>query len=166
MTLHCCYNMEISLNVKSKLFVQFSCDGLWFDFINVGHLPFLAHLVISGPHDYILIFSVFPSRDVQHFSFFVDYIVSLVSEQLEPSGVGFPHSSITGCSRILNVDRSLWESYWYECFGRSIKHKLLSLRIFSWRNDKIIIDYFNKSSHPQSWNNVEGSIPIKSKIYV
>jgi hypothetical protein len=61
------YYMEISFNIESESFIEFTFLGLTLPFVNIHDVPLLVYLSVSSvPHD-VLILSVNSTLDIQYF---------------------------------------------------------------------------------------------------
>jgi hypothetical protein len=77
--------MEISFNIDSKVWVEFSLLWLFWIFISVDDVPLLVSLSIGFGDLNILVFSIDFTLDLHDLSFIVDNSVSFSSEELPPS---------------------------------------------------------------------------------
>jgi hypothetical protein len=57
-------------------------------------IVYVDESIMSLPHMNALVFSIFCSGDIHNFTFFIDDVIDLISEKLEPSNICFPNLEI------------------------------------------------------------------------
>jgi hypothetical protein len=77
--------VEISFNIETELFVEFSLSWLTLPFISIDDVPLLVDTVISIVDTDVSVLLVDVSNNFEDLSFLVDNIRSLISEHLPPS---------------------------------------------------------------------------------
>jgi hypothetical protein len=83
--LHLRYNVEVSFNIKTEVFIVFSLDWFSWVFIGVDDVPLLVETVVSVPSNDVSVLVIFTSCDIEDLSFFVNNMGTLVSPELPPS---------------------------------------------------------------------------------
>lgn len=103
MPLHFGNNMEGPFDIKSKISIELSFDGVRLDFINVDNVPeLIPSIIVSVTDNNVGSFMFIPFIDItlfqvnlNNFPKLVHYAVVFISEQLEPSRISSPHLNIT-----------------------------------------------------------------------
>ena len=81
-------NVEWSIDIESEVTVE-ALSTLTLDGVQVNNVPFLVAAVVSVPGDNVLTFLVLATPDIESLIVLdIHELFSLVSEELEPSGVG------------------------------------------------------------------------------
>ena len=159
--------MEWSVDVKTEIWVK-SCSWLWFGNISIKDLPLLVHSIMSLVHLNISVFSVNATRYIKYLTFLICNVVTLKSEELEPSSVGVPYLQVARSTSVSNVQRSTSVCNRFdslcglvedEFLGASVVDSGLDYKISSSNN-------FDNSVHPHLGDNVEWSIDKESKVGV
>jgi hypothetical protein len=83
--LHLRYNVEVSFNIETEVFIVFSLDWFSWVFIGVDDVPLLVETVVSVPSNDVSVLVIFTSCDIEDLSFFVNNMGTLVSPELPPS---------------------------------------------------------------------------------
>jgi hypothetical protein len=77
--------VEISFNIETEHFVEFSLNWFLFIFINIDDIPLLVDLSMFAPNNDVSLFIINSSVDIHKLSPFIDNEWRLVSEELPPS---------------------------------------------------------------------------------
>jgi len=83
--------MEISLNIETEVFVEFSFAWLTLPVLIIDYFELLVDLSGFGPDNKVSVFSINTTRDIHDFLVVItDKVWGLPLEELPPSRVGAP----------------------------------------------------------------------------
>ena len=78
-------NVEVSLNNKTEVLIEFSLDWLLWIFIGIDDVELLVDLAVLVPDNHLSLLSIDSSMYIHNLSFLVHDVWSLESEELPPS---------------------------------------------------------------------------------
>ena len=132
----------------------------------VEDLPFLVESTPSGIDDHISIFSINIALYFHDLSSLVHNVITLQSEELEPSGVGGPDLEVARSSSTLDIEGSASVGNRFDSLGNLIEDELLaSSAVMSGSDNKVSSsNNFNDSIHPHLGDDIEWSIDEEAEV--
>jgi hypothetical protein len=79
------YNVEISFDIKTILFIELTLLRLTLPFISIDKVPLLVEFSVLVPDEDVSLFSINVALDIHNLSFLVDEEWRFISEHLPPS---------------------------------------------------------------------------------
>jgi hypothetical protein len=160
--------MEISFDVKSELFIEFSFTWFSLPLISINNIPMLVKSIWFLLSTNVSVFRINVALNFQYLSSFVCNVYILVSPELPPSWVSGSASYIIWSTIGLDIKWVALPVVVLESLWDLIEIPLLSSNILSPSLEPDIVGTvaFSNSLEWKSWSKVEWSIDVEAELLV
>jgi len=164
---HSWNNVEVSKDIESKFFIEFSLPGFTLPFISVDYIPLLVNFTILVSNNDVSILSINVSLNFNDLCFLVNNVTILIFEELPPSWVNAWCEMKVGWSAVgLDFHGIVLPLLRSDSLINIIEEVLLCCDILSpsFEPDVVSTVALSNSLHWKSRSNVEWSVDMESEF--